>query len=111
VLPRNADLANIPPVDGVFDAVPVGPTRATAALVPGGTAVFTRPPTPASDGRHHFETVHVRSDPAALGEMSRRLAHGELRTRVAVALPLDEAAQAHELAERGGMKGKIVLRI
>jgi NADPH:quinone reductase-like Zn-dependent oxidoreductase len=33
-----------------------------------------------------------------------------LRTRVARAFPLDETAEAHRVAEQGGLKGKVVLR-
>ncbi len=111
VLPRDADLARIDPVDGVFDAVPLGPERSTPALRDGGTAVFTRPPQPAESARVHFETVRVHSDPFVLALMARLLGQGELRTRVARVLPLEQAAEAHRLAEKGGLHGKVVLRM
>ena len=38
-------------VDGVFDAVPLGPAASTGALRDGGTAVFTRPPDPPESER------------------------------------------------------------
>jgi NADPH:quinone reductase-like Zn-dependent oxidoreductase len=37
-------------------------------------------------------------------------ARGELRVEIAHELPLAEAAQAHRLAEAGGVRGRIVLR-
>lgn len=111
VLPRDADLGAIETVDGVLDAVPVGPERATAALREGGTAVFTRPPQPAASERFRFETVMVQPDPATLTEMAQLLAEGVLRTRVARTFPLEEAAEAHRVAEAGGLKGKVVLRM
>jgi NADPH:quinone reductase-like Zn-dependent oxidoreductase len=42
-------------------------------------------------------------------ELSRKLAAGELRTRIAKVLPLDEVAEGHRLAEAGGLRGKVVL--
>ncbi len=110
VLPRDADLAAIAPVAGVLDAVPVGPERATAALRDGGTVVFTRPPQPAHSDRVRFETVHVHSDPVALGDMVALLAEGVLKTRVARVLPLEDVAEAHRLAAAGGLHGKVVLK-
>ncbi|MBI5341572.1 MAG: zinc-binding dehydrogenase [Mycolicibacterium rufum] len=39
------------------------------------------------------------------------LAHtGGLTLRVARELPVDEAAEAHRLLERGGIRGRLVLR-
>lgn len=111
VLPRDADLASIGPVDGVLDAVPVGPERSTPALRDGGLAVFTRAPQPSRSDRVRFETVRVQSEPAALRELARMFGAGELHTRVARVLPLAEAAEAHRLAEESGRRGKIVLRM
>jgi NADPH:quinone reductase len=110
VLARDADLTGIEPVDGVLDAVPIGPSASTAALRDGGTAVFTRPPNPPEPGRdQRFETVLVQPDAALLAELAEQLGAGALRTRVSHALPLDEAARGHELAEAGGLRGKVVL--
>jgi NADPH:quinone reductase len=110
VLPRDADLSDIEPVDGVLDAVPVGPSASTAALREGGMAVFTRPPDPPEPSRDlRFETVLVQPDAALLAELAGQLAAGALRTRVAEVLPLEEAARGHELAEAGAPRGKVVL--
>jgi NADPH:quinone reductase-like Zn-dependent oxidoreductase len=109
-LPRGADLAAIEPVDGVFDAVPLGPATSTAALRDGGTAVFTRPPDPSESERDlRLESFLVSPNATGLRELADRLAAGELRTRVARTLPLDEAAEGHRLAEAGGLHGKVVL--
>ena len=112
VLPRDADLAAIQPVDGVFDAVPLGPAASTAALLDGGTAVFTRPP--GAGGAEsvrdlRLESFLVSPDATGLRELAERLAAGELRTRVARTLPLEGAAEGHRLAEAGGLHGKVVL--
>ncbi len=76
VLPRDADLGGIGPVDGVLDAVPLGPNRSTPSLREGGTAVFTRPPGTADPDRGlRFETILVKPDAGALtrfAEAARR---------------------------------------
>jgi NADPH:quinone reductase len=110
VLPRDADLADIEEVDGVFDAVPLGPAASTPALRDGATAVFTRAPDePEPERGLRLESFLVSSDAAGLRELAARLAAGELRTRVARTLPLEEAAEAHRLVEAGGLNGKVVL--
>jgi NADPH2:quinone reductase len=110
VLPRDADLGRVEPVDGVLDAVPLGPGASTAALRDGGMAVFTRPPNPPEPDRDlRYETILVKPDAAMLGGLAEQLAAGRLRTRVAHVLPLEEAARGHELAEAGGLRGKVVL--
>ena len=110
VLPRDTDLSAIEPVDGVFDAVPLGPEKSTGALRDGGAAVFTRPPDPPEVGRDiRLDSFLVSPNQPALVELSRKLAAGELRTRIAKVLPLDEVAEGHRLAEAGGLRGKVVL--
>jgi NADPH2:quinone reductase len=110
VLARDADLGGIDPVDGVLDAVPVGPRLSTGPLREGGTAVFTRAPDPPEPERDlHFQTLLVKPDAAALIEFAEDLAAGRLRTRVAHVLSFDEAPRAHRLTEEGGLRGKVVL--
>jgi NADPH:quinone reductase-like Zn-dependent oxidoreductase len=110
VLARDADLSAIDPVDGVFDAVPIGPAASTAALREGGKAVFTRPPDPPEPDRDiQLESFLVSPNREALVALSRKLAAGELRTRVARVLPLEQAAEGHRLTEAGGLHGKVVL--
>jgi NADPH:quinone reductase-like Zn-dependent oxidoreductase len=110
VLPRDADLDAIDEVDGVFDAVPLGPAASTGALRDGGTAVFTRTPDPAESERDlRLESFLVSPDAAGLRDLAARLAAGELRTRVARTLPLEEVEEGHRIAEAGGLGGKVVL--
>ena len=110
VLARDADLGAIDPVDGVFDAVPVGAAASTGALRDGGKAVFTRPPDPLEPERDiELESFLVSPNAAALRELAAKLAAGELKTRVARVLPLEQAAEGHRLAEAGGLHGKVVL--
>lgn len=110
LLPRDADPGEIEPVDGVLDAVPLGPAVSTPALRDGGTAVFTRPPDPPESERGlRFETIRVQPDSATLRELAEQLAAGALRTRVAQVLPLAQAAEGHRVVEAGGLRGKVVL--
>jgi NADPH:quinone reductase-like Zn-dependent oxidoreductase len=108
VLPRSADLSAIDEVDNVFDAVPMGPD-ATTRMAEGGTAVFTRGPGAEAPDGHRFEVVLVQPDRRSLLRLTADVADGLLQTRVAHVLPLAEAARAHELAEAGGHRGKILL--
>jgi NADPH2:quinone reductase len=110
VLARDTDPTEFEPVDGVLDAVPLGPRASPATLREGGMAVFTRPPDPPEPDRDlRFETIRVKPDQGMLTRLAAELATGRLRTRVARELPLEEAARGHELAEAGGLGGKVVL--
>ncbi len=108
VLPRSTELSTIDPVDALFDAVPIG-AEATVAVKEHGAAVFTRRVEVADRPDLQIETPLVRTDPLALEQLTQKVAEGRLRTRVARTIPLTEAAEAHRLVERGGLRGKIVL--
>jgi len=108
VLPRSTNLAELEQVDAVLDAVPVG-QPAAACVRDGGVAVFTRRVELELDRDVRVEMPLVDSDPGALAELTRQVASGELRTRIAKTLDLAEAGEAHRLVERGGLRGKIVL--
>lgn len=110
VLSRDTVLPSVGPVDFVIDAVPLG-EQAVAAVRDGGAAVLTRRLGDVAEGRDvRVETPLVQSDQAMLAELTRRAADGELRTRVAEAVELAQAAEAHRLVERGGLRGKAVLK-
>jgi NADPH:quinone reductase-like Zn-dependent oxidoreductase len=109
VLARDTDLAAIGPVDAVLDAVPIG-AAATAPVRAGGVALFTRGSVEVPDGLDmRVEMPLVHSDAAALAGLTRDVAEGRLRSRVAMTLDLSEAAEGHRLVERGGLRGKVVL--
>lgn len=108
VLSRSTDLARLKPHDAVLDAVPVGATAASA-VKPRGVALFTRSVEVPGRPDLRVETPLVRSDARALAELTELVARGELKTRVARTLDLAEAAEAHRLVERRGLRGKIVL--
>jgi len=109
VLARDTDLADVGPVDAVLDAVPLG-AAAIAPVRAGGVALFTRGSVELPDGLDlRIEKPLVDSEPAALEQLTARVADGSLKTRVAMTLDLAEAAEGHRLVERGGLRGKIVL--
>lgn len=107
VLPRSTDLSKLEPVDGLFDAVPIG-AEAAVAVKQGGAAVFTRGVEVPDRPDLRVETPLAQSD-SRLAALTEQVANGSLRTRVAHTLPLAEAAEAHRLNERGGLRGKVVL--
>jgi len=109
VLPRDVDYAGVGPVDGLFDAVPVG-EAAYAAVRDGGAAVSTRKvpePDPARGIRQ--QVFLIEPDVARLAQLVDAVAAGWLRTRVDRVLPLADAEEAHRLNEAGGLRGKVVL--
>jgi NADPH2:quinone reductase len=109
VLARGTDLGEVGPVDAVLDAVPVGATAATPVRA-GGVAVFTRRSVEVPEGLDlRVEMPLVHSDARALAELTRQVASGRLRSRIARTLDLADAAEAHALVEPGGLRGKVVL--
>ncbi len=106
---RDADFPAVGPVDGLFDAVPVG-EPAYAAVRDGGAAVSTRKvpePDPARGIRQ--QVFLIEPDTERLRQLVDDVAAGFLRTRVDRVLPLAQAAEAHRLVESGGLRGKVVL--
>jgi NADPH:quinone reductase-like Zn-dependent oxidoreductase len=109
VLARDVDFASVTPVDGLFDAVPVG-EAAYAAVRDGGVAVSTRrvpEPDPSRGIRQQVFLIHPDVD--RLAQLVDDTAAGWLKTRVDRVLPLEQAAEAHRLNEAGGLRGKVVL--
>lgn len=79
-------------------------------LVPGGRirTVSTTPIDPAGLSTEPvFFPVHP--DRTRLEEIGRWVAAGEIEMPIARQLPLSQAAEAHRLAEHGGLGGKLVL--
>jgi NADPH2:quinone reductase len=66
------------------------------------------------DGRRGLRVLptsvrRVAEDRAALDRLRRQVEDGVLTLRVAQTLPAEEAAEAHRVLERGGVRGRLVL--
>jgi NADPH2:quinone reductase len=99
-------------VDGLIDTALLG-NRAGALVRDGGRAISLRRSNPISDPRLSTRWVNVfaqATNTAALVWLGELLRDGILTPRVAVRLPASEAVQAHRLVERGGLRGRIVLK-
>jgi NADPH:quinone reductase-like Zn-dependent oxidoreductase len=87
--------------------------QAFAALRRGGRlASVAQPPPEPRNGHHEVSYIYVRPSGYDLGEHVTPLVHeGRLRPRVEETFPLERAADAHELIERGHVRGKLVITI
>ncbi|NLG56563.1 MAG: NADP-dependent oxidoreductase [Rhodococcus sp.] len=110
VIDRDTDVAaavkNIYPdgADAAIDAaIIVEP--ALAAVRAGGKYVGVRPMDVPTSDVVDVVSVWVEQDSARLAELART----DLDIRVAQTLPLTDARLAHEIAEKGGVRGRIVL--
>lgn len=99
-------------VDGLIDAALLG-NRAGALVRDGGRAVSLRRSNPVTDPRLTTGWVNVFSqvtNTAALLWLGELFRDNVLTPRVAMRLPMSEAAQAHRLVEQGGLRGRVVLK-
>lgn len=89
-------------------------TRSFMTMKKGGILVATTTPPDEDAAKAHGVTakmVGVTPNAARLAEIAALIDAGRVGTRVGLVLPLAEARQAHERLEKGGTRGKIVLRI
>ena len=99
-------------VDGIVDAARLG-APAMPLVRDGGTFINARSTaSPGDDGRIRRGAVFVpdhfhRTD--KIQEVVDLARIGVLVPRVAMQLPMERAAEAHRLLERGGLRGRIVL--
>jgi NADPH:quinone reductase-like Zn-dependent oxidoreductase len=78
----------------------------------GGAIVSLRRGEATDDPRLHQRYILVTDEmenPTALAGLGELFADGILAPRVAVRLPISEAAEAHRLVEKGGLPGRVVL--
>lgn len=113
---RTADgwTGGIEPVDLVLDGTGGDARLALFPLVRTGGAIVSLPsasrPGEAPDGVRDPQ-VFVAPDGLELQLLTGSVERGALRPHVSTVLPLEQAAQAHELIESGGTRGKIVLTV
>ncbi|GAB3976570.1 NADP-dependent oxidoreductase [Actinoallomurus acanthiterrae] len=104
------------PADAALDVIGgVAAKKAFVAVRDGGRYVTVVPEFWVPDGQFAAArgiepiTVLVEPDGRQLAELSRLAAAGELTTRVADRMPLEQAARAHRQLATGGVSGKLVL--
>lgn len=96
-------------MDGLLDAAALG-SPVLAAVGDGGAFAGVLPAaTPPAERGIRTATVFVRSDGVRLRELAALTEQGRLTLRVARTLPFEQAAQAHELMAKGGLRGRAVL--
>jgi len=105
----------ISPVDVVLDVIGGQiQERSLKVLRSGGILVSTVGINVASEAKAlgvEAKEFFVRSDGDQLSEISRLIDAGRLKLRVGTVLPLAKAREAHELAESGRARGKVVLKV
>ena len=100
-------------VEVVFD--PVGGEtleRSWKVLKPGGRVVTVATASgESSESRVRDAFIIVRADGSQLAQIARMIDAGELRVYLEQSFELAEARQAYARAERGGIRGKVALRV
>lgn len=97
------------PVDAVLDAAVIG-AEALAYVRDGGEYIGVIPPAaPAPERGIRVRAVAVTADGKRLAELVELVDKGVLTPRVARSYPLEQAAEAHALAAKSGVRGRIVL--
>jgi NADPH:quinone reductase-like Zn-dependent oxidoreductase len=98
-------------VDGLFDAALINDT-AVPAIADGGVLVTVRGWNGPVDRRIRIFPVLVSgsiTDTAKLERLRDQAEAGVLTPRVAKVFPASQAAEAHRLLEKGGVRGRVVL--
>jgi NADPH:quinone reductase-like Zn-dependent oxidoreductase len=89
--------------------------RSWNVLKKGGILVALLGGPPSEDGAKALgvrQTVMwVQSNPAELAEIGELAASGKVRVLIEAALPLEEAAKAHQMSQTERTRGKIVLKV
>jgi NADPH:quinone reductase-like Zn-dependent oxidoreductase len=99
-------------VDGLVDAALLG-NQAAALVRDGGTSVSLRRSHAITDNRLNCKTIFVGNElerTADLNSLAELHRSGVLTARVALRLPMEDAARAFDMVERGGLRGRVLLQ-
>ncbi|MGN5376901.1 NADP-dependent oxidoreductase [Streptomyces lasalocidi] len=96
-------------IDGLLDAAAIGPEMLAAVRDGGAFAGLTPPKTPAPERGISVHQVHMHSDGKQLAELVKLLDQGHLTLRPSRRFGFAEAARAHELLSKGGVRGRLLL--
>jgi NADPH:quinone reductase-like Zn-dependent oxidoreductase len=110
-LDDDAALAKLPVLDGIANTVGADTVQKLYdKLKPGGKigSALGEPPE-AKERGFAVQSFLTRFDSKRLGELAQAVADGTLVVPIAKRFPLADAAAAHELAEKGGTQGKVLL--
>lgn len=103
------------PVDVVLDTIGGEvQERSWQVVKPGGMLVsIISPPSEEQAAAHHCRSAYVFIQPRAdwLTEIAKLIDAGQVKPIVDAVLPLERAAEAHELSQSGHTRGKIVLQV
>ena len=80
---------------------------------PGGRVAYPNgvEPEPHRHPKIHFSSYDAEVGPREFANLARAVAEAKLQVPIATVFPLEQAAKAHERLERGGVLGRIVLRV
>ncbi|SDT78332.1 NADP-dependent oxidoreductase [Actinoplanes derwentensis] len=96
-------------VDAVIDAAVLGITAHQALRSAGTFVALVAPFAPPPIRGTRVVVQEVFADGGRLAELARLVDDGTLTLRVAHTFPLTQAREAHELLEKGGIGGRIIL--
>jgi NADPH:quinone reductase-like Zn-dependent oxidoreductase len=96
-------------VGGAVGLASVPILRDGGLLITVPSAADIHPLRAAAAGRVHVTGILVEPDRTGMDAIAALASAGTLRQRIARQFPLDQAAQAHELGERGRAGGKMIL--
>jgi NADPH:quinone reductase-like Zn-dependent oxidoreductase len=101
-------------VDVVLDTIGDTQRRSWTVLKRGGVLVsIVGPPSAEEAARHGVRAGSFGADasPTQLAEIAKLVDAGSLKPVVDTVLPLSDARRAHEISERGHVRGKVVLTV
>ena len=110
-LDDDADVAKLPPLDGIANTIFGDTIQKLLPKVRAGGKIgsVVGEPSGAKERGLVVKAFMTHDDAKRLGELAQAAADGELVVPIARRFPLADARAAHELAESGGVEGKVLL--